>query len=155
MLLLMRNGPPKKPRKSLSPCVYRLLNGMSIIEEELDPRLVEFLTEFRSRSDAAVSVEGTHAVIGAIPNCAILRGDSSSGNIVLAFHFDCHPLSVSAVYSIASEMIGDDLVLSKCFLSDVNGTLVYEHEQGFSLMHLQYLRDVVQYHEKESTAFVS
>jgi len=129
---------------------------MSILEEELDPRLVEFLTEFRSRSDADVSVEGPHAIIGSIPNCAILRGDSSSsGNIVLAFHFDCHPLSVSAVYSIASELLGEDLVLSKCFLSDVNGSLVYEYENGFSLMHLQYLRDVVQYHEKESTAFVS
>jgi len=125
-------------------------------DEDLAPNLLSFLEEFRKKSNASVSVEDGSVIIGMVPNCAIVTSDQNLDKIVISFHFDCHPLSVVNLTNISNEIVGKGHVaFSNCFLSDTNGVLVYETDTGFSLMNIQYLRDVLASLEKRSTAFLS
>jgi len=125
-------------------------------DEDLDPSLLHFLEEFRKKSNASVSVEDGSVIIGVVPNCAIVTSDQSLDKIVISFHFDCHPLSAVNLTNISNDVLGkENVAFSNCFLSDANGVLVYETDTGFSLMNIQYLRDVLASLEKRSTAFLS
>lgn len=123
------------------------------VDPDLDPRLLEFATQVRKRSDSKVSVEDGKIVVGEIPNCLILSVDPDD-RILISFHFDCHPTTVVALLLIMLSVLdAQDVKLAHSFLSDVNGVLTYEQEPGFDLMHLQYLRDMVM--SRQSKFFVA
>lgn len=113
-------------------------------ELELDPRLLRFSEQMRTRSGFPVTVEDDKLVVGVAPNCAVLFANKKDNRIWVSFHRECHPLNtVTMLVVLLDSTEPRDLHFIGCFLSDVKGVMSYESDPGFDLLHVQYMRDLL------------
>lgn len=119
------------------------MNDYTSPNTDTDPRLLEFAKHLRESSDIPVEIEDGALLIGDEPDCMVVEAGEAD-KIIISFNYHCHPQAVVTLFLAAfSSMDPNSLVISNCFVTDDEGTLMYEDEVGFELVMLQHYRETI------------